>query len=145
MNPTGVAIVSSDWNECLAPCGPFDFISFIYPQIEYDLADVFRQYTDNRITLGEAAGTIRNLMPASITSEQIDAYLDDSFERIERKLTNASVRGIVGLKNKPLKQVYLERSRLYPEYADITINCRGGESEDEMVDKILSCLPDMAK
>jgi shikimate kinase len=72
-------------------------------------------------------------------------YLDDSFERIEKKLTNASVRGIVGLKNKPLKQVYLERSRLYPEYADITVDCSGGESEDEIVEQILGCLADIKK
>jgi 2-hydroxy-3-keto-5-methylthiopentenyl-1-phosphate phosphatase len=79
MSPSGIAIVSSDWNECLAPSGPFDFISFIYPQIESDLSDVFRQYTGNRITLGKAAGIIQNLMPAPVTPEQIDAYLDESF------------------------------------------------------------------
>ena len=79
MNHTGKALVSSDWNGCLAPCGPFDFISFTYPQIESDLADVFKQYTGNRITLAEAAGRIRNLMPAPISSEQIDAYLDGFF------------------------------------------------------------------
>jgi hypothetical protein len=27
------AIVSSDWNECLAPSGPFDFISFNHPEL----------------------------------------------------------------------------------------------------------------
>ncbi len=31
------AMVSSDWNECLAPCGPFDFISFAYPRLEAEL------------------------------------------------------------------------------------------------------------
>ncbi len=79
MNPSGIAVVSSDWNECLAPCGPFDSISFTYPQIESELAAVFRQYTDNKITLGKAVGIIQNLMPASITSEQMDAYLVESF------------------------------------------------------------------
>ena len=79
MSHTGKAIVSSDWNGCLAPCGPFDFISFTYPQIESDLTDVFTQYTGNRMTLVEAAERIMNLMPTSITSEQIDAYLDESF------------------------------------------------------------------
>jgi hypothetical protein len=79
MSPTGFAIVSSDWNECLAPCGPFDFISFIYPQIESDLISVFRQYTGNHITLGKAAGIIQNLMPAPITAEQLDVYLDECF------------------------------------------------------------------
>ena len=28
------AIISSDWNECLAPTGPFDPIAFVYPEIK---------------------------------------------------------------------------------------------------------------
>ena len=73
------AMVSSDWNECLAPCGPFDCISFAYPRLEAELADVFRQYTGNFISLGEAAGQIRELLPDPITPDQMDAYLDESF------------------------------------------------------------------
>ncbi len=73
------AMVSSDWNECLAPCGPFDCLSFVYPRLEADLTAVFRQYTANRISLGEATGKIRNLLPAGITPDQMDAYLDESF------------------------------------------------------------------
>ncbi len=73
------AMVSSDWNECLAPCGPFDCMSFAYPHLKADLAAVFRQYTGNLITLGEAAVQIRQLLPESITPDQMDAYLDESF------------------------------------------------------------------
>jgi len=73
------AMVSSDWNECLAPCGPFDCISFAYPLLEADLTAVFRQYTGNLISLGEAAGKIRELQPEPITPGQMDAYLDESF------------------------------------------------------------------
>jgi 2-hydroxy-3-keto-5-methylthiopentenyl-1-phosphate phosphatase len=73
------AMVSSDWNGCLAPCGPFDFISFAYPRLKSELSAIFRQYTGNLISLGEAAGQIRNLLPEPITSEQMDAYLDESF------------------------------------------------------------------
>jgi hypothetical protein len=79
MSHTVKAVVSSDWNGCLASCGPFDFISFVYPQIESDLKDVFRQYTGNRISLSETAGRVRNLIPAPITPDQLDAYLDESF------------------------------------------------------------------
>ncbi|MGA8831743.1 MAG: hypothetical protein ACLQT6_17200 [Desulfomonilaceae bacterium] len=42
------AIVSSDWNECLAPSGPFDPISFTYPDLEPELSDLFAQYTGNQ-------------------------------------------------------------------------------------------------
>jgi 2-hydroxy-3-keto-5-methylthiopentenyl-1-phosphate phosphatase len=73
------AMVSSDWNECLAPCGPFDCISFAYPRLEADLAAVFRQYTGNLISLGEAIGQIRELLPEPITPDHMDAYLDESF------------------------------------------------------------------
>jgi hypothetical protein len=74
-----IALVSSDWNECLAPCGPFDCISFAYPRLKSDLTDIFRQYTGNLISLGEAAGQIRELLPEPITPDQMDAYLDESF------------------------------------------------------------------
>jgi 2-hydroxy-3-keto-5-methylthiopentenyl-1-phosphate phosphatase len=79
MNIRYKALVSSDWNGCLAPCGPFDCISFIYPRLEADLATIFKQYTGNLMSLGEAAGQIQELLPEPITAEQMDAYLDESF------------------------------------------------------------------
>ena len=79
MNADYKAIVSSDWNECLAPCGPFDFISFNQPNIKSKLSAIFRQYTANQIPLSEACGKIRKLMPNPVTPQQMDAYLDESF------------------------------------------------------------------
>lgn len=73
------AIISSDWSECLAPCSPFDFISFNYPQLTTRLEAVFKQYTGNHISLGEAARQIRKMLPDPITENQMDAYLDHSF------------------------------------------------------------------
>jgi len=52
-------------------------------------------------------------------------YLDDSFEDIEERLTNLSTRGIVGLINKSLKEIYDERRLFYTRYADITVKCQG--------------------
>jgi hypothetical protein len=73
------AIVSSDWNECLAPCGPFDCISFVYPELADDLTAVFRQYTGNDIPLSQASRKIQAMMPAPITPDQMDAYLESHF------------------------------------------------------------------
>ena len=73
------AMVSSDWSECLSPCGPFDGLSFIYPQLAEELNAVFRQYTGNRISLGRAADRIAELLPAPLSAGQMDAYLDASF------------------------------------------------------------------
>ena len=73
------AMLSSDWSECLSPSGPFDFIAFAYPELEPELKEVFRSYTGNRISLGEACRRIRSLLPGPITPEMMDAYLDRSF------------------------------------------------------------------
>jgi 2-hydroxy-3-keto-5-methylthiopentenyl-1-phosphate phosphatase len=73
------AIVSSDWNQCLAPCGPFDFISFSYPQLTSELENIFKQYTGNIISLGKAVNQIQKLLPSPITEEQMDLYLNESF------------------------------------------------------------------
>jgi len=73
------AIVSSDWNECLAPCGPFDFISFVYPELKSKTGILFKQYTGNMITLENAVGQVGGLLPKPITPEQMDAYIDKEF------------------------------------------------------------------
>ena len=73
------AILSSDWNQCLAPCGPFDCIAFNYPHLAAELDAVFRQYTGNRITLGCAVDRIHSLLPAPLSAGQMDAYLKATF------------------------------------------------------------------
>ncbi len=65
-------------------------------------------------------------------------YLDDSFENIEGKLTDAPTRGIVGFREKSLNQIYDERRPLYSRYADITMNCQG-KSWDQIAREILHC------
>ncbi len=73
------AMISSDWNGCLAPCGPFDFLLFKRPEKGPELGEIFRQYTGNRITLGQAARRVKSLLPESVESGQMDAYLDANF------------------------------------------------------------------
>ena len=73
------AMVSSDWSECLSPCGPLDCLAFIYPELEKELSAVFRRYTGNHISLGQAADHIRDLLPDPLSQDQMDAYLDASF------------------------------------------------------------------
>lgn len=72
-------MISSDWNECLAPCGPFDPIAFAYPELEADLSSIFRSYTSNQISLSEATRRIAGLLPKPLGEKQMDAYLDASF------------------------------------------------------------------
>ena len=73
-------MISSDWNECLAPCGPFDFISFTYPSLEPEIKKIFKAYTGNEIPLSEAAKRILSLLPPKTTEEQMDSYMDERFE-----------------------------------------------------------------
>ena len=72
-------MVSSDWSECLSPCGPFDCLAFVYPDLAEELTTVFRQYTGNHISLGRAAAEIKKLLPGPLSRRQMDAHLDASF------------------------------------------------------------------
>jgi len=72
-------LISSDWSECLSPNGPSDFMSFVYPEFTSELASIFKQYTGNEIALSAAMKRCRRLLPASISVEQMDAYLDEQF------------------------------------------------------------------
>lgn len=72
-------MISSDWNECLAPCGPFDCIAYTYPDLSDQLGCIFRQYTGNEISLGEAVARLTKILPRAISPEQMDTYLQSSF------------------------------------------------------------------
>lgn len=74
------AMISSDWNQCLAPCGPFDALAYHYPELRGRLCRIFKQYTSNAVTLSQASGEIANLLPAPLTPDQMDTYLRDRFE-----------------------------------------------------------------
>jgi hypothetical protein len=80
MPKTYRALVSSDWNQCLAPCGPFDVITYHYPELATDIDPIFQGYTGNRISLTTAVEQISALLPAPITAAQMDAYLADQFQ-----------------------------------------------------------------
>lgn len=72
-------VISSDWNECLAPSGPFDPIALTYPELEMDLRHVFTRYTSNEISLRQATTEVGKLLPAPLTSQHMDKFLDTSF------------------------------------------------------------------
>jgi len=74
------AIVSSDWHECLAPCGSFDYIAFTYPELKPDLKDIFKRYTGNHISFRHAMQLVRALLREPISIKQMDAYLDTAFQ-----------------------------------------------------------------
>ncbi len=73
------AIVSSDWNQCLAPCKPFDPIAFNYPDLRSDLTLIFKEYTGNKISFGSANKRIKKLLPQPLSTQQMDAYLDEKY------------------------------------------------------------------
>jgi hypothetical protein len=83
------ALLSSDWNECLAPCGPFDALVHHHPQRARELDRVFRQYSGNAISLGTAVRQIERLVPEGLAPIQMDAYLDRHFR------TYAGVAGLI--------------------------------------------------
>ena len=48
--------------------------------------------------------------------------LDASLETIKKRLDNRETRGIIGIKNKKIEQLYEERQKLYQKYSDVVVN-----------------------
>jgi len=71
-------------------------------------------------------------------------HLDNTFENIEERLTDVLIRGVVGLKNKSLKQIYNERRPLYSSFAHITVTCQG-KSQGQLAKEILQCYSNLKK
>ena len=59
----------------------------------------------------------------------IIVWLDISCERMEERLRNSAMRGIVLAKGESLRAMYNERMPLYRNYADVTIACSDDDVE----------------
>jgi hypothetical protein len=75
-----VGMLSSDWSQCLSPNKPFDPLIWLYPEMEPDLSPIFKGYTGNKITLGQAIDQVGALLPQWPSKGQLDSYLDTCFE-----------------------------------------------------------------
>ena len=75
-----IGMISSDWSQCLSPSGPFDAFEFHYPEIESELRHIFKCYTSNEISLRKAVGRVKGILPAPLTTDQMDDYLENCFE-----------------------------------------------------------------
>lgn len=122
------AIISSDWNECLAPSGPFDPIAFAYPSLKPELDAIFRKYTSNEIPLSQAVASLRELLPAPLTIEQMDFYLEESFSiynGVYEFIEWAKSRGILFMINTTGMQGFFQRAiarRLIPDVPLVAAN-----------------------
>ena len=63
-------------------------------------------------------------------------FLDDSLANISERLDNQTDRGIVGMKDKTLEQIFDERVGLYTQHAEVAVDCRNKHPE-EIVREIL--------
>ncbi|MEE8399062.1 MAG: shikimate kinase [Desulfobacterales bacterium] len=66
-------------------------------------------------------------------------YLSDSFANISDRVVDQPRRGIVGLKEKTLEQIFDERIERYSAYADLEMDCRDKQPES-IVQEIIAWL-----
>jgi len=64
-------------------------------------------------------------------------FLDAPFRSIVRRLPNARKRGIVGLRDRSLKELFEERMVLYQKYADFSIKLKEKENIQEVAERIV--------
>jgi shikimate kinase len=95
--------------------------------------------------IGKVDGTVISPGGSAIYSEKsmkfvkstsTVVFLNASLDEIKRRTPDFSQRGIVGLKEKGLERLFIERLPLYKRYADITIDIAGC-SNQQIVETII--------
>jgi len=66
-------------------------------------------------------------------------YLDVPLDELRRRIHNFDSRGIARRKNQTIEELFEERTRLYREHADITIDCDGGTPQ-HVVEAVMAAL-----
>jgi shikimate kinase len=99
----------------------------------------FLELEENAIlSIGRVSDSVISSGGSSIYSEKamdflksisLVVFLDASLEEIRRRTVDFSGRGIVGLKEKGLERLFLERLPFYQRYADITVDVTGLSNE----------------
>lgn len=64
-------------------------------------------------------------------------FLDAPFRSIVKRIPNARKRGIVGLRDRSLKELFEERLVLYNKYSDISIKIRERENTRGVAERII--------
>lgn len=64
-------------------------------------------------------------------------FLDAPFRSIVKRIPNARKRGIVGLRDRSLKELFEERLILYNKYADFSIKIRGKENVQRLAERVI--------
>jgi len=64
-------------------------------------------------------------------------FLDAPFRSIVKRIPNARKRGIVGLRDRSLKELFEERLVLYQKYADFSIRLKGRENIQRIMGRII--------
>lgn len=64
-------------------------------------------------------------------------FLDTPFKSIVKRIRNRRNRGIVGLRDRSLKELFEERIILYKKYADFSIKIRERENVQKIVERII--------
>jgi shikimate kinase len=80
-----------------------------------------------------------NKVMEAIQKSSVIIFLDVPLKILQSRLNNKETRGIVGLKNISIKDLYEERLPLYKKYADIVVFC-AGKSPSEITNEIIQKL-----
>jgi shikimate kinase len=77
-----------------------------------------------------------------LKQDGICIYLDVSLDTLRSRITDYETRGIAKRPDQSFDDLFAERTRLYRQYADITIN-GDGKNQDAVCNEILSALQEL--
>ncbi len=80
-----------------------------------------------------------------LANDSVIVFLDVDFEQIRKRIRNFDSRGIARAEDQSLEDLFIERGKLYRQYADITVDCRTLHQEElaaEIINKVRPLMAD---
>ena len=114
-----------------------------------DGMDVFKKTEEDVLCSLEVTGTVVATGGSAVYYEKAMehlkengtvVYLEASLDTVKKRLRNIRTRGVAMKKGQTLDDLYEARVPLYKKYADVTVDCRGATTEQN-VEKIILTRP----
>ncbi|WP_462272674.1 shikimate kinase [Methanohalophilus sp.] len=92
---------------------------------------------DNMVIATGGSAIYSEVAMKILSEKSLIILLDDTFPNIRKRISHPWKRGLVGLWEKGIKKLYLERWQLYRQYADIVVDINGMANKKKVVDDIV--------
>lgn len=107
--------------------------------LDIERDSILSTHYDGTVVATGGSAVLREAAMEHLKKNGTVVYLSLPYDAVKRRIKNMKTRGIAFGDGETLLDLYRERMPYYEKYADVTVDCRGATTEQN-VEKIISAL-----